>query len=358
MRVLKLAADIVTRPIGGLLLTLPIILLCLFLVLVLWPSPKGGLLLGDFISFPWYPRLEHFPSAVLTLMFVASWAAFGGSISSISFIADYDLPSSFRVVAICLIQTVLGLASGMVMYVVLTGFLSLILRDLDSTAFSPYVLAFLAFIAGITSDRVLAAIRSLGVQAFKIEVIEESRSSRPSASPSESGASTSKGDSSQLVQKLSAIEDRITSLQIRPVLDNFDGVVSVRLCDVEGLNLQAVEGKDGRFSVRSDRSRHCQAILRIGAGQKLDDAGFEKPLQIKNGNDSDSVTFHVVIDSNEIDFKPDTDRVTFSPKGQSRLMRFSFRAPDKDGMFDLFAEVSQRGRTITVVALTLVVGDG
>jgi hypothetical protein len=169
----------------------------------------------------------------------------------------------------------------------------------------------------------------------------------------------SEAPSTPVAQKLNEIEERLSGLQVRPMLDNFDGVVSVQLYDeyADASPLPIVDGSE-RPAAKSARGKHCQVKLRLAADPKLAEGGVQKPVQIKNGKDSDSVTFHLAMESDNIEFKPELDRVTFSPRGQSRLVTFRFRAPDEDGKYDLFVEVSQRGRIITVVALTLVVGDG
>jgi hypothetical protein len=357
MRRASLISDIVTRPIGALLATLPFVGAAIILAIAFWPTAEGrpfiALLFPAMLGF-----LDSLPPDIRVLLFAVACAGLGGSISSVAFISDYDLPSSWRIAAICLIQTTFGMASGIVTFILLRAILALMTRGTDAIALDPYFLSFVAFVTGVFSDRVLALFRSIGVQVFEIKV---SREPVGQSGDGEIGNTLTLGDAYALsdrpsvLEKLADIEDRIAGLQSRPLLDNFDGVAVVQLSDRRGELLQEHKSSDNKLSAEAKGGQPCQLRLRLGTADSVNEKGLRQIVKIQNGNKTEAVTFNIIIDSDHVTPTPSSDRVTFSPSAYSRLMAFDFCAPDDPGSYDIFCEISQRGRTIAVLACNLIV---
>ena len=82
---------------------------------------------------------------------------------------------------------------------------------------------------------------------------------------------------------------------------------------------------------------------------------FHSRLVIKDGNESDHVTFHVALDSETIVLEPRGAHCTFRPGRETPTLAFGFAAPEQAGRHDIFAEVTQKNRLLKVVAASLMV---
>lgn len=159
----------------------------------------------------------------------------------------------------------------------------------------------------------------------------------------------------ELAQAVNRLEDRIERLQMNPTLDNFDGIVAVRLCDASHNDLPLFHGEE-RAIPHAAPGQSCLAIVGFETEIAENTYPFCSRVVIKDGKPSNTVSFDVALDSEIITFEPRGARFTFSSSASERFDRaFAFVAPLQAGREDIFIEVTQKNRLVQVVAATLMV---
>jgi hypothetical protein len=169
-----------------------------------------------------------------------------------------------------------------------------------------------------------------------------------------------------LIRTVASIDDRLAKLQNSPLLDNFDGLVQVKLQsdgatvpiqeyaipdfssedhEVTIVGAQLVSGRSYVATVQFDprNMRHDMPV----------DAFLER-IRIDTGNNAELVTFDVSIDAKQIIFSPTRSSCTFDPNRVPDTMPFSF-VPESVGRFELFFEIMQKNRLIEVVLVPIIV---
>jgi hypothetical protein len=305
----------------------------------------------------------------------------------------------------------LGMLTAFCAFVMLSAGLVVVLVEAPSiTGLSPYFLAFVSIVAGLLSPTILERLQIAGRNLFGSEnrsLSSESEGrvfdgsiatspappqwpwpapeanevifSAPFGNRPNAGQPRAQSQALDLRLALSQLEDRIASLQVRPDLDNFDGIAVVRLCDSSGVVLPLEDspavsaGTSAPADTAAEVIRHAaaspnssvQALVTFDGSRSTNDGPsgsaasadgpFRASVRIKNGRESESVTFRVSVDSEKIEFTPATERTTFSARGRSRALPFSFKAPSTAGTYPIYVEVMQKRRLIQVVTASLVV---
>jgi GAF domain-containing protein len=151
-----------------------------------------------------------------------------------------------------------------------------------------------------------------------------------------------------------SIDERVDRRLASRRFDNFDGTVTVSICNSEGneLTTKPIEDKDylpGRGTYLSAPSQLCQVIVRLIAAERNSSGIFKKRLVIKDGNVAESVTFDVAPESNNIIFDPPRAATTLNANDGSSLLSFYFTTPHEDGKYDIMVEIGQRNRLVQVI---------
>jgi hypothetical protein len=150
------------------------------------------------------------------------------------------------------------------------------------------------------------------------------------------------------------IGDRIARLQINPMLDNFDGLVIVRLQDVSGRDLLLMDFEGSKFASAASGQR-CKGVVIFESGATESIYPFMGRIAIKDGNEADNVTFDVALDSDEIVFEPRGGQRTFRSRGEKSQLEFAFVVPTETGAHNILVEVSQKNRLVQVVRAGIMV---
>jgi hypothetical protein len=154
-----------------------------------------------------------------------------------------------------------------------------------------------------------------------------------------------------------------------PRLDNFEGIISVRVRIAGGNDLPI-----GHYNLRDPGdgqgvpievegvllppSSNGEVIVRFERPEDAVQNSFYDRIAITSGNPRKTVTFDVGVDSRSITFAPNRASSTFWANSRSPHLSFAFKTPTRPGKHDLFVEVSQKNRLIQVVPVSIVVaGD-
>jgi GAF domain-containing protein len=168
------------------------------------------------------------------------------------------------------------------------------------------------------------------------------------------------------VEPIERIERAIEPFRLltTATLDNFDGLVTVRICDSDGKDLATqLTVEDGDPSNVTEipvasPEQSCQAIVRFETSPRDLSSVFQKRLLIRDGNPAETVSFDVVLDSNRIEFTPDHATTTLKSNSGSSSLSFAFKAPQEPGKDDILVEVSQKNRLVQVMRASMtILGD-
>jgi hypothetical protein len=171
------------------------------------------------------------------------------------------------------------------------------------------------------------------------------------------------------------LDQRVESLLGGPILDKFDGTVSVVMLDASGAGipfergvLLVAPGQPCKIRVQIASKSACASTQSEGegvpnfpfvpAGTPEEGAGahvFHDSVHIRRGNSASSVTFTVVLDSNEVRFEVDRLSATFNSRFASPPVVFGFAAPSEKGGSEIYVQVLQQNSLIQVVPLSLLV---
>jgi hypothetical protein len=158
----------------------------------------------------------------------------------------------------------------------------------------------------------------------------------------------------EVVQSVKRLEQRFDSILSEPKLDNFDGSVSVRVCDDVGKPLPQDPSRDrGYFLPRA--GQRCRLEISFAAGiLGGKDVGVPyRPLRIQRGNTASQVTFDIFLDGRTVSLVKDRSSVTFDPNGKSPVSTFDFIAPNDRGEYELFVEIAQKNRLLQSLLIRL-----
>jgi hypothetical protein len=158
-----------------------------------------------------------------------------------------------------------------------------------------------------------------------------------------------------VIRALAAIEDRLARLQVNPRLDNFAGVVVARLCDDAERDLPISDSENGKVPCAAPGQNCWLLVIFDSQTATRTDGLFQCPLVIKDGNDTDYVTFVVALDSEAIVFEPRGAQRTFQPTREKPTLAFAFTAPERTGLHDIFVEITQKNRLLRVMSAPVMI---
>ncbi|BBH70730.1 hypothetical protein ACTI_74150 [Actinoplanes sp. OR16] len=143
-----------------------------------------------------------------------------------------------------------------------------------------------------------------------------------------------------------AVERSLRDSLRGPVLDNYDGHLSIALLD-DG-NVVPISD-DGTASVRWGDTYELSVVI----GPDSPDDGISAPLRLRGGRDTPQVTFEVTIESDVPDLRQAT-RTVDVPAGQPAAVTVALTpaAPGASTAW-LWVRVAQRGHTMQSLELTL-----
>jgi hypothetical protein len=173
----------------------------------------------------------------------------------------------------------------------------------------------------------------------------------------ENNSQTSRVDRvTEVVQQLKRVERALGN----PILDNFEGIVSVRIFDSSDHDLPITDSiikgeRITRSSYQALPAQNCQVIVQLVRDLSRDIFTFNERIEINDGNNSKVVTFDIALDCEEIDFLPRRASITFKADEASPILKFSFVAPKDLTRSIIFVEVSQKNRLLQSVPAAIIV---
>jgi hypothetical protein len=155
------------------------------------------------------------------------------------------------------------------------------------------------------------------------------------------------------------MNERLSTLQLTPALDNFQGCVSAQLYDDAGKELlEGLASNELSLSAEVSPLQPCRLLVTLDAGEECDASPFAKRIDITEGNAVDLVTFVIAVDSEEIEFQPSSVLKTLRPENDICKAGFTFNAPTKPLNYEIYIEISQKNRLIQTLSLPLLVRNG
>lgn len=350
----KFPPDIATRPLMAFFAALPILLILGYLAIVLLAAPKGAEDEAYFI--PGFTT--HIPVELRKLFIVLAFGAFGGAMNALMLSFDEDLHSPLRVAIASVIEAALGMMAALCVYIGIQSFMNVLLANPQpAPPLNFYALSFGSLIAGLLSPIIFEKVRLIGVAFFSIETREGVADSKSIATLRgvSDEAHTTSNDADGVAGRIARLENQVATLTVRPELDRFDGIAIVHLWDDKGGELPFVTFP--KAAAQTKGGKGLQAVVSLDGEVRSSSHAFHGRIEVKDGQESDSVTFRVAVESEKITFTPPSDRVSFDPHGRSRTMAFAFRAPEREGTYEIFVSVQQKNRLLQVVRVALLVKD-
>ncbi len=162
-----------------------------------------------------------------------------------------------------------------------------------------------------------------------------------------------------LSRQVASLTDAIAGLQVNPLLDNFDGEISVIFYGDDGVALRIVHSSIDRPTVVVEPLGRCVAIVRLEGGHADHANPFRQEIKIVDGiNDADTVTFLVAATSDHLTFDPSYQTTAVKAVNEHADLRFDFIAPQKIGSCEIYFEVSQRNRLVQTLLVELTIDRG
>jgi len=225
--------------------------------------------------------------------------------------------------------------------------------DVATNAWPKFSSAIQKLPGGVTSDDPFGALAQLMRPASSprrtlgIRPLSQTR-------PPVAAASPERLEVVQVVQSVQRLEQRFESILSEPKLDNFDGTVSVRVCDDVGKPLPQDPPQDRAYFLPG-ASQRCRLEISFAAGTPggKDVGVLHKPLRIQRGNTASQVTFEIFLDGRTVKLVKDRSTVTFDPNGKSPVSTFDFIAPADRGEHELFVEIAQKNRLLQSLLIRL-----
>jgi len=90
----------------------------------------------------------------------------------------------------------------------------------------------------------------------------------------------------------------------------------------------------------------ARGTVRVAFSQQDTGFGGERPIDIRNGEDAEEVTFRLIPTSDQVHFDADAVEIAVKTNGAAEL---PFTAPSDPGTHRLWVQVRQGGRTVQVV---------
>jgi hypothetical protein len=171
---------------------------------------------------------------------------------------------------------------------------------------------------------------------------------------------------SDIAGTVTEIHDQVERLQSNVTLDKFDGRLIIRVLDAAGVNIPIIEHTVPFEETASD-SAPTIVGAQLTAGQLYQvvidisrdvetaiDAHFQQ-LSTGSGDPPDLVTFNVSLDSADVSCVPKQQDIALPRDGTSAGFTTVFYPPALPGLYDIYIEVSQKGRLVAVERLSLLV---
>jgi hypothetical protein len=141
-----------------------------------------------------------------------------------------------------------------------------------------------------------------------------------------------------------AVEESVRATLLGPVLARWHGFVSV--------SIDGSETADG--ALRLEPLERAELTIRFG--QEETGGPFERPIDIREGEEAREVTFTLRLDSDTVSVHYPEQPLAVPAKGTAELS-MSLTAPKASGSHQLWLRVSQRNRVVQMVPFELEVGD-
>jgi hypothetical protein len=143
-----------------------------------------------------------------------------------------------------------------------------------------------------------------------------------------------------------AVERTLRSSLRGPVLDNYDGQLSIAL--LEGNEVVPIDDH-GAANVRWEQNHELSVVI----GPDATSDGLSAPLRLRGGNDVATVRFEVTVHSNVPALRQQA-RTVDVPAGRPASLTFplDLDSPSTETPW-IWVQVSQRGRTLQSLELTL-----
>jgi hypothetical protein len=160
---------------------------------------------------------------------------------------------------------------------------------------------------------------------------------------------------SQVFQTIADVNEKLSTLSLHPNLDNFEGFVTVRACDINGNTIahEKPEFSENDLPALNGVILYPRQIVKLLVGIKRsenhDESAVSQRILITDGKAADTVTFDIRPDARGIQFTPARKFLTIQQDGKPTIVEFTFEAPTIPGSYDIFVAVLQKNRLIQVV---------
>ena len=141
-----------------------------------------------------------------------------------------------------------------------------------------------------------------------------------------------------------AVEESVRATLLGPTLARWHGFVS--------LSVEADETADG--VPRLEPLEPAQLTVRFG--QEETGGRFERPIDLREGEDAARVPFALRLESDTVS-TPAAEQRLEVPAGGGAALSMTLTAPKAPGRHQLWLRVSQRNRVVQMVPFALEVGD-